>query len=477
MACMVMAVVCSNARAAQLVSGPMIGHTTDTSVSIWARTDVEAKLTVRLSASADLARPVASKEVATVKADDYTAVAKIAGLTPATRYFYNIFMAGKPVLSDPLPSFRTFPKAGKPAKFRVAFGGGIRFQVDPVQKAWNDIAARKPDLMLLMGDNTYPDNSIAQEKFLSEVELAGNERLLIKKKNGWRGGSGYLFHRVYYRIQQSLPIYRRFTGRHPIYAVWDDHDAYHDGTGGARIPLQQRLESIQTFRENFAQPYYGGGSRDPGVWCHFSVADVDFFLLDARTYRTHGGGRDARFLGEAEEAWLKDRLKQSTAKFKFLVCGSPWNNQPKTGPKVLTDENYYDASGDTLASFKWHRDEILKWIIAEEIPGVILLSGDRHRADIVKVWPRSMPEKVFYDLNNCNIASRTQSSVGEPGDNGLVFSYSGRCFGLLDVDTTVKPARVVHEIWSAGSNKRPAAMKYRFLLEATDMLPRPVTPE
>ncbi len=460
--------------AAELANGPMIGYVTDSTAKIWARTNAAVSVKVVFGTDERLKQPTTSAATTPSKDYDWTTVVELSELRPRTRYFYNVLVKGKPALEPPLPSFRTLPALDSKTRVRVTFGGGIRFQVDPEQTLWNDIAAREPDVMLLMGDNTYPDNYIKNEALLKR-DLGGNEQLLMKKENGWRGRSGFLFHRVYYRIQQSVPNYQRFIARHPIYAVWDDHDAYHDGQGGASKPIELRQESIQTFRENFALPYYGNDDA-PGTWCHFTVPGAEFFLLDARTYRTRGGGKEARFLGEAEERWLKDHLLASRAPFKFIVCGSPWNNQPKTGAKVLTDENYYDATGDTLASFKFHRDRLLNFIIHRRIPGVILLSGDRHRADIVKVWPRNRPDQIFWDFNNCNISSRTQRSVGEPGDNGLVFSFSGRCFGLLDIDTTTDPPTVTHEIWGKSSRSKPAEMKYRMQLKSTAFLPDVVQP-
>jgi len=282
--------------------------------------------------------------------------------------------------------------------------------------------------------------------------------------------------RVYYRIQQSLPPYRRFIGRVPIYAVWDDHDAFGEGGARGRPPLTagQKL-AVKVFAENFAHPYYGGGAKAPGTWCHFSIADCDFFLLDARTYRgvveDKSRKHQRRFMGHAEEKWLKQGLLRSKATFKFIVCGSPWNNQSKAEGRRTTAENYYGRHGDTLASFKWHRDELLKYIIARKIPGVILLSGDRHRADTAKVWAKGLPGHIFYDLNNCNIASRTMKAAFKPGEEGLLWSWSGRCFGVLDIDTTSKPPRVTYSLWGSRRGRPPITKKHEFVLHATDFLP------
>ncbi|MEX0715531.1 MAG: alkaline phosphatase D family protein [Planctomycetaceae bacterium] len=457
---------------ASLIGGPMVGHTTDGSVRIWARSTKPAELVVAVGTKADLGDAVKSQPVRLEVENDLAGVADVAGLQPATTYHYQVRIDGRDTLKTPLPTFRTFPVAGKPAKVRVLFGGGIRFQRDPEQPIWRHMLKQDPAAMLMMGDNTYPDNPIDAaylEEILKRVDLGGTEKSLVRRDESYRGGEGFLFHRAYCRIQQSIPPFREFTSRVPSYSLWDDHDAFHDGQGGARLPMERRQESLRVFRENYPNPYYGGGDEHPGTWCHFSLADLDFILLDARTYREGGGRKERRFMGEEEERWLKERLKNSTAKFKFLVCGSPWNNQPKGGG-TLTEENYYDRAGDTLASYKWHRDQLIEWIIENRIPNVVLLSGDRHRAEVAAVWPRSKPDHLFHELNNCSIASSIHGCL-EPGRDGLIFCYSGRTYGLLDIDTTREPATVAYEIWGSRDGRDPIERQHRFVLNSTEFLP------
>ncbi|MEX0718182.1 MAG: alkaline phosphatase D family protein [Planctomycetaceae bacterium] len=487
------AAVAADDEAASLIGGPMVGHTTAESVRIWARSTKPAELVVAVATKADLSDAVKSRPVRLEAENDLAGVAEVTGLRPATTYHYQVRIDGKDALEAPLPTFRTFPAEGKPAKVRVLFGGGIRFQADPEQKLWDHMLDKQPTAMLMMGDQIYPDNPIAAEyvhDVIERVGLGGTEKLLIRDRqtivegadrvtrqadaySGGPRGTRFLFHRAYYRMQQALPTYARFVARVPSYAVWDDHDAFHDGRGGANLPMELRKESLRVFRENFANPYFGGGDEHPGTWCHFSLADLDFFLLDARTYRENRGPKERRFMGEEEERWLKERLKASTAKIKFLVCGSPWNNQPKTGAK-LTEENYYDTTGDTLASYKWQRDQLLEWIIENRIPNVVLLSGDRHRGEVVEVWPKGKRDMVFHDLNNCNIGSRTHGPAGEVGEDGLIYVFSGRCYGLLDIDTTSDPATIAYEIWGQRNERQPVEKQYRFVLRTTDFLPERV---
>lgn len=98
--------------------------------------------------------------------DDWTTVLELSELKPRTRYFYNVLVDGEPALEPPLPSFRTLPTLDSKTRVRVTFGGGIRFQVDPEQTLWNDIAAREPNVMLLMGDNTCSSSPVTDGKLV-----------------------------------------------------------------------------------------------------------------------------------------------------------------------------------------------------------------------------------------------------------------------------------------------------------------------
>lgn len=80
--------------------------------------------------------------------------------------------------------------------------------------------------------------------------------------------------------------------------------------------------ATEVFQSFWANPSVGlpgqGGSTS-----YFQWADIDFFLLDDRYFRTPNrrktGGQT--ILGEAQIEWLMDALSASTAPFKMVAIG------------------------------------------------------------------------------------------------------------------------------------------------------------
>ncbi|RMF47393.1 MAG: hypothetical protein D6750_09155, partial [Bacteroidetes bacterium] len=70
----------------------------------------------------------------------------------------------------------------------------------------------------------------------------------------------------------------------------------------------------------------------------------------------------------AQLEWLIEALKSSKATFKF-VC---------TGSQILNPTTGYE----NFINFPEERDELLRLIEAEGIPGVIFLTGDRHFSEV-----------------------------------------------------------------------------------------------
>lgn len=74
-------------------------------------------------------------------------------------------------------------------------------------------------------------------------------------------------------------------------------------------------------------------------------------------------------LGHAQKAWLLAGLRASTATFKFIA-----------GPVPFTSPSY-----DKWGGFPTERDEILAFILANQVQGVVFLSADLHYAATVAV--------------------------------------------------------------------------------------------
>jgi len=379
-----------------LRAGPMLGCLAPDGAAFWVRTDREAE--VRVVVYAGEVPAAKSEPVRATAARDYTAVARVDGLQPDTPYTYDVLVDGQSAVGLKRPTFRTAPARGAKWKFKVGFGGGARF-IPANERMWDTIASFEPTAFLFLGDNLYIDRP---------------DRPDIQREH-------------YYR-RQERPEFRRLVASTAVYAVWDDHDFGDNDCSGGLDPFKPpwKVEAWRVFCENWNNPYYGGGERQPGCWHDFSIADVDFFMTDGRYYRSF---KDGTMLGPAQKRWLLEKLKASKATFKVLASGTLWTEQADKGGK------------DSWGGVPEEREEVLSLIDRERIGGVILLSADRHRSEIWRI-----PRPNGYDLYEFESSKLTNEHT-HPTRSEALFSYNkGNLFGLLEFDTTLADPAVTFRI-------------------------------
>ncbi|MEM7011994.1 MAG: alkaline phosphatase D family protein, partial [Verrucomicrobiota bacterium] len=294
-------------------------------------------------------------------------------------------------------TFSTYPKQNQPAKFRVAFGGGAGF-VPNWEYMWDTIGKFEPNALLMLGDNVYIDQP--------EFDLCQ--------------------HYCYYR-RQSQPAWRRLVSSTAIYSIYDDHDfGKNDCVPGPEIETPSwKREVWNIFRQNWVNPSYGGGEKQPGCWYDFQIADAHFIMLDGRYYRDRKGGS---MLGPVQKAWLLDTLKKSTSTFKMLVSPVPWTEGIKPGSK------------DPWDGFPEERESIYSFIEENKIEGVFLVAADRHRTDL-RVTKRENGYDL-YEFESSRLTNRHTHGVVKT--EGLIWGYKDTCsFGLMEFDTAAAEPNVV----------------------------------
>jgi len=379
----------SKRHATELLHGPMLGCVTDSRVRFWVRTATEVPVQVLVSNSEEMEAPIKSNVVGTTESRDFTAIVFVQGLKPDTKYYYELLINGKKESKQ--WSFRTFPPPGTKAKFQIGFGGGAGYTPQH-ERMWRTIISHNPMAFLLLGDNVYIDNPT---------------RPAVQKY-------------CYYR-RQSRSEFREFSSSTPIYAIWDDHDfTTNDGWGGPEIDKPEwKIPVWRLFCNNWNNPYYGGGERQPGCWFDFSIGSVDFFMLDGRYYRTNPRSKNPSMLGPIQKEWLLKKLKSSTATFKVIASPVPWAYGTKPG------------SLDTWEGYKKEREEIFYFIEKNRIDGVILISADRHRSDAWKIEREN--GYTLYEFESSKLTNiHTHKLIP-----GSLFGYNEKCsFGMLLFDTT-----------------------------------------
>ena len=287
-------------------------------------------------------------------------------------------------------------------KFTIAFGGGAGY-VPKNERIWDTIGAIDPRALLLLGDNAYIDDPATPEM--------------------------QLFH--YYR-RQSQPEWSKLAKQVPIYAIWDDHDfTTNDGWGGPAIEEPKwKREVWKVFKDNWDNPYYGGGEEQPGCWFDFWIGKVHFVLIDGRYYRESPKGKDPSMLGPVQMKWLKKTLKKP-ATFTVFCTNVPVTPKVKPGSK------------DTWDGYSKERQRIFKYVADQKIPGVIILSADRHRSDAYRI---DTGIEGMYPLYEWQSSRLTNQHV-----HGLIkhslFGYNEKqSFGRVDFDLTADDPTVKYTV-------------------------------
>jgi alkaline phosphatase D len=257
---------------------------------------------------------------------------------------------------------------------RMAFGSCNR--QDAPQPLWKPILADRPDLWIWMGDNIYGDSPVMDTL------------------------------RAKYARQNANPDYQLLKASTPIIGVWDDHD-YGINDGGKHFAqkkasrdlmfdfLNVPLDAPERKREGgYASHTYGEGEQQ-----------VKMILLDGRYFRDTLSRLDRQYqvnltgqmLGDAQWKWLENELKTSTARVNFIVSGI----------QILPTEHAYEK----WANFPQEREKLLNLIANSGVQNPILLSGDRHIAEILKLVDSRFP-KGLYEVTASGL-THTWSGIAE----------------------------------------------------------------
>jgi len=245
---------------------------------------------------------------------------------------------------------------------KIAFGS-CADQGKPLP-VYDAVAAAKPDLLLLLGDNIYADLDKGR-KVTPEV---------IREK---------------YELLAAVPEWQRLKAACPILATWDDHD-FGKNDGGAEFEIKD--ESQKLFHDFFGTPTDSPRRARKGVYdAHvFGPAGkrVQVILLDTRYFRAGlktGKGRAiapygfirepylpstdpaGAFLGDEQWAWLAEQLKVP-AELR-LLCSSI---------QVISEDHPFEKWGNVPAE----QARLYALLRDSQAKGVVVLSGDRHLGEL-----------------------------------------------------------------------------------------------
>jgi len=347
--------------------GPMLGAVTEHTAHIWVRTTVPADVTCALSEVGTTSEQL-SQKVRTTLASDHTCTITFDKLKKETEYQY-VVRVGE---AEHQATFTTLGPSLTEKGIRLAYGSCYDHadnKMKPGTSIFQEMASRKADLILFLGDFPY---------------TARGERDEIRDGH---------------RRLRDVVGYRQLTSSTPTYGIYDDHDFGPNDCDGTHRNADGALAA---FKEYWPNPSYGL-PEDKGIYCSFVVGDVEFFLLDGR-YPARK--KQKTMLGKTQFKWLCDSLKNSKSRYKVLVSGTPFG-------RVKSDcwaGEYYLGERQKLFSF----------ISGHDISGVIGISGDSHRSDISKL-PIGKG-RYFYDFTS-GALSQIHRPAPDPMPKTLIHSY------------------------------------------------------
>jgi alkaline phosphatase D len=389
-----------------------------------------------------LANVVASTSLSTDASRDYTVKTDVAGLQPNTTYYYRFTAAG---VTSPIGRTRTIP-TGSATRLRIAVVSCANL-AHGFFNAYRRVAERADlDFVVHLGDYIYEygDPDIRAFEPATETVTLGDYRTR---------------HAQYKRDADLQEMHRQ----HPMIAIWDDHEFASNANATGSQNHTEGSEGTWTARVAAAlQAYY--------EWMPVRVVDatdlrknnrsfaygnlVDLLMLEERVvarspqlpgnigntdlFTQTGAFTDPtrEMLGGDEQSWLAERLRASTARWKFVGQGVMF------APLKLQPASNADGGGRFISPDQWDgyqpaRDrvyEVLKGDVSTPaVDNVVLLTGDAHSswaADLSQDPNNADPSTGGYDPDT-GAGSRAVEFVATSITSQMILDTGGLAESLL----------------------------------------------
>lgn len=268
------------------------------------------------------------------------------------------------ILGAQLYSTRTVSPVGdqldrnpaEPGIFRIAFGSCNK-QWKP-NYMWRAIINCKPDLWIWLGDS---------------IDAATEDMEYLKSQ---------------YDKQKQSHDYAELRKKCPIIGTWDDND--YGMKNGTRHYIK-KAESQQLFLDFIDEPKDSPRRKQDGVYASYRYGNpgkqIKVILLDLH-YNADMPGPDSDLLGNAQWEWLEKVLRDS--RNDIVIIGSSL--------QLLSCEHPYEHWGNYPKS----RKRILQLLVDAKPILAIIISGDRHLAEISKLDDPLLPYPL-YDVTSSGL--------------------------------------------------------------------------
>jgi alkaline phosphatase D len=361
-----------------LMGGPMLGSLSADGVTLWMRASTTDPLVVKVT------KTDGSNEKSYVMNSEAPGLEQrimIDGLVSNTGYKYAIYSTDDRIAEG---GFTTAQVSDEKSIFKLVFGSCFHKIGLHNPNLITQILKREPQAMMLLGDIAVDDRQ-------NRINMHRSDYLLRDVSRPWR----------------------ELASNVPLYASWDDHDYFDDDLGG--IPEGYTNENRTTVREVWHQNWNNPKNLNPGIYFNTRIGPVEVIMLDTRSFRENERRKEyGSYLGMEQFNWLKNILKNSEAPFKVISSGTMWSD-------YITNGKDSWGTWDIEA-----REELFDFIETENIPGVLLVSGDRHGARGFTI-----PRSSGFALYEFQVASLS----GVPGPPAMAEDATTQLFGYQGPET------------------------------------------
>ncbi|MGK0387862.1 MAG: alkaline phosphatase D [Maribacter sp.] len=291
----------------------------------------------------------------------------------------------------------------------IAFGSCNKH--DSPQPLWGPLIQTQPDVWIWLGDAIYGDSE--------------DEAVLRKK----------------YAAQNANKGYQKIKAISSVIGTWDDHD-YGVNNGTKLYPAKK--ESKAAFLDFVEVSANHPTRKREGIYQSYILGEgnekVKVILLDSRTFRDEVARDDkkayipnpkAEMLGEAQWKWLAGELKNNDAAITIIANGT----------QVIHRTHPYEKWGNYPTS----RKRLFKMIMTYCPSGAILLSGDRHHAEISKVKLPGLKHEL-YEFTSSGLTHTRKYPRPEANQFRVGEKVDKLNFGVMCIDWDSNPVKVTLEV-------------------------------
>ncbi|CAL1240419.1 alkaline phosphatase D family protein [Candidatus Methylocalor cossyra] len=402
----------------QMPQGIQIGDPEPGRAVIWSRSDRPARMMVEWAYNPEFNPSTLVRGPYALEVSDFTVRQDLIGLAAGKDVYVRVWfedLTNSRNRSQPMVGH--FHTIGKRDSIRFVWGGdtaGQGWGINPAfggMKIYEAMRQTQPQFFIHSGDTVYSDGPIPATLKAENGQVWTNlvtpeVSKVAETLDEFRGRYKYNL------LDDNL---RRFNAEVPQIWQWDDHEVANNWSDTKDLSSDARYtvkdvpllvaRATQAFQEY--APLRPSGAEEPArVYRKLSYGPLlDVFVLDMRNYRGPNTynlqpqeGPETAFLGEAQIAWLEQKLRASKAKWKVIAADMPIGLNISDGVdaqgrprwEAIANGNDGPPAGRELEIAR-----LLSFIKKKHIKNVVWLTADVHYAAAHYYDPSKAQTKDF----------------------------------------------------------------------------------